>query len=352
MHKSVYSSPIVVNYAPVIPYSPGIIACSGHGECRNNPTYTCECSDGWTGADCSERVCPKDLAWFGLPEADNKAHLATYLECSGVGLCDRSTGMCSCNLGFTGSACSRLACPGINADTPEGCNGHGRCVDMYTLAKINTKNGVLQNYTYGTIPNNPHTWDANRVFGCECDEGYEGYDCSLNTCPTGDDPLTRGQYDEQQILSCTDSDAEGSIVLTFRDAVTTPLLPTATTQQVKRALEALTTIEEVVVETVDPSATDSLCTTSGNQFIITFLTERGNLPMITSVMQNIDSFTITEYAAGGKENFVCSGRGLCNHETGQCECFVGYGSSDGKGGAGSKRDCGYPQPIAGVSLAE
>eukprot|EP01031_Cornospumella_fuschlensis_P038707 gene38706-47059_t len=45
----------------LIQFCPGIIACSGHGECRNNPTYTCECSDGWTGADCSERICPKDL---------------------------------------------------------------------------------------------------------------------------------------------------------------------------------------------------------------------------------------------------------------------------------------------------
>jgi len=83
----------------LIQYCPGIIACSGHGECTGNPKYTCVCSDGWTGADCSERLCPEDLAWFQLPEVDNKAHLTTYAECSNVGICDRSTGICQCNIG-------------------------------------------------------------------------------------------------------------------------------------------------------------------------------------------------------------------------------------------------------------
>lgn len=35
---------------------PGIIACSGHGQCLGNPTYKCRCSDGWSGSDCGEQV--------------------------------------------------------------------------------------------------------------------------------------------------------------------------------------------------------------------------------------------------------------------------------------------------------
>ena len=57
---------------------------------------------GWTGADCSEKLCPFDLSWFAYPEADNVAHLSTYAECSNQGLCDRITGKCSCTTGFTG----------------------------------------------------------------------------------------------------------------------------------------------------------------------------------------------------------------------------------------------------------
>ena len=39
-------------------------------------------------------------------------------------------------------------------------------------------------YTYTNI------WDANKIFGCDCDERYYGSDCSLRNCPVGDDPLT------------------------------------------------------------------------------------------------------------------------------------------------------------------
>ena len=34
------------------------------------------------------------------------------------------------------------------------------------------------------------------------DEGYHGYDCSLRSCPEGDDPGTWAQKTEQQIIQC------------------------------------------------------------------------------------------------------------------------------------------------------
>eukprot|EP01038_Epipyxis_sp_PR26KG_P010435 gene10435-14018_t len=325
-----------------IQYCPGEIACSGHGNCLQNPTYRCECSSGWTGSDCSDRLCPKDLAWFALPESDHTAHLSTYAECSNAGLCERSSGTCICNEGFTGAACSRLTCPGASSDT-DGCSGHGQCLDMNSLAALATVNGVLGGFTYGDTPNKPSTWDATRVFGCYCDSGYAGYDCSLYICPYGDDPDTRNQLDEKQIISCTDSDGSGNIVLKFREQSTASISPTATTAEVKSAIESLSTIGEVAVEVYEDDDSDQLCTSSGviNQFVITFLTDHSDLPLIQITSQDVDSIDIKQYVAGTKENKVCSGRGICDETTGICQCFEGYGSSNGKGGSGSLRDCGY-----------
>ena len=89
-----------------------------------------------------------------------------------------------------------MSCPGGN--TP--CSAQGQCLDMKSLASLATVNGELvktvtsagtiTGYDYGSIPDNPLTWDFNRIKGCLCDKGFGGYDCSLYTCPFGDDPST------------------------------------------------------------------------------------------------------------------------------------------------------------------
>ena len=46
------------------------------------------------------------------------------------------------------------------------------------------------------------------VYGCNCDEGWEGADCSLQTCIRSDDPLTSvdgngaEQVNEMQFIEC------------------------------------------------------------------------------------------------------------------------------------------------------
>lgn len=324
---------------------PGAISCSGHGECAESPTYKCSCSDGWTGSDCSQRTCPTDVSWFTKPSADDEAHISEDVECSDMGACDRDSGVCTCDTGFTGAACQTLTCPG-EADL---CNGHGECLDMTTLATLATVNGELAGYTYGATPNDPDTWDGLKVFGCFCDDEYTGYDCSLRTCPYGDDPLTTQQLDERQIISCTDTDSSGTISFTFREeTTTTTILPTATTTEVKALIETLSTTGTVYVDVVTDGNSDSLCTASGNQFSVTFSTEHGDLPLLKATVQNVDSLVITEEQAGTKEMIECSGRGICNTATGDCECFSGFGSSDGAGAEGSKGDCGYTEPIVAL----
>eukprot|EP00985_Skeletonema_marinoi_P026896 scaffold21272_cov73-Skeletonema_marinoi.AAC.1 len=45
--------------------------------------------------------------------------------------------------------------------------------------------------------------------------------------------------------------------------------------------------------------------------------------------------------------YSCSNKGLCDHSTGLCKCFAGWGSSDGSGSYGPKNDCGRRQSLRG-----
>jgi len=96
-----------------------------------------------------------------------------YTECSSRGTCDYAEGVCNCFTGFEGKACRRATCP-------NDCSGHGRCL---------TNEEVDFMYTSHT-PFNDQFWDKDLTQQCVCDRGYEGYDCSLRSCPVGDDPTT------------------------------------------------------------------------------------------------------------------------------------------------------------------
>ncbi|KAF4034622.1 EGF-like domain [Phytophthora infestans] len=51
--------------------------------------------------------------------------------------------------------------------------------------------------------------------GCVCDANYEGHDCSMRSCPRGDDPLTPNQYDMVQAIILDKAGGEG--YLTYYD---------------------------------------------------------------------------------------------------------------------------------------
>lgn len=214
---------------------PGSTQCSGHGFC-NSGTFRCSCSSGWTGGDCSMRVCPTGRSWFDIPSGPNTAH-TTWATCSNMGICDTSAGKCSCRLNYFGEACEFMGCGG---GTSAPCNGHGRCMSMSELALWSTVNGDNAGVTYGSDPNNQFTWDATRVYGCNCDYGYTGYDCTQRVCPKGDDPVTFDQNDEIQIMQCfADS---GSFKLKFRQMVTSLIPANASSLVLQTILSALPTV--------------------------------------------------------------------------------------------------------------
>lgn len=208
--------------------------CSGHGNCVMR---VCHCWEGWQGADCSERTCPADLAWFDRAIETDVAH--ENVECSNMGTCDRETGTCVCRDGFHGRACSRLACP-------NDCSQHGVCQDMGHYASVKDP-GEGEVYRYDDV------WDSGKVFGCNCDEGFFGPDCSLRHCPRGDDPFTGTAIDpsgvqrnEVQTFTCR-ADA-GYFTLSFRGATTAHVYHDDTLADLKEKLLALPTLTAAAVE--------------------------------------------------------------------------------------------------------
>lgn len=342
---------------------PGELACSGHGVCTKS-TYSCKCSQTWQGGDCSERVCPSGLSWFNYPTAANTAH-NVYSECSDMGTCDRTAGTCSCKDGYFGDACEKMVCGG---GAGNACSGHGACLSMYDLAVYADNNGDATDFTYGLDPNNAYTWDAKRIHGCLCDPTWGTYDCSLRTCPLGDDPATYDDVQEVQAIQCTAVD--GTMTLTFRQKTTSAISFDATASQVKTALEALTTIDSVDVEYTTGT---TLCTSDGtNTATVKFFVPSGDVPPMTfdtsllrlSSLVDVGSGTPVILAADGcatgvstglctysvkgtTESVECSNRGLCDTDTGECACFTGWTSSDGRGGSGQRPDCGHRIPKYG-----
>jgi len=199
--------------------------CSGHGHCEIDDV--CKCYDNWgvglslDSGDCSDRICPFELAWVETPVKINLVDSAAkndvgyfhrYAECANRGICDRSTGNCECFDGYEGKGCQRTTCP-------NDCSGHGTCeyiedlryravwadyVDSsYSLDHPAPIKGEHVNWekqnnsqwfpesTFRSLPAKIpfHDWDKGKTRGCVCDAQYADVDCSKRMCPYGTDVL-------------------------------------------------------------------------------------------------------------------------------------------------------------------
>ena len=348
---------------------PGEVQCSGHGVCPTDGTFKCQCEIGWTSGDCSERLCPTGKAWFDYPSADNEAHL-TDVECSNMGVCDVSTGMCTCFPGFFGQACEFMSCGGT-AEAP--CFGHGQCKTLTELAPYTKVNGEITGYTYGEDPNNKLTWDGHRIHHCVCDHGYSGYDCSLRTCPTGDDPVTWDQKPERKVFQCKAH--SGDFVLKFRESITPAIATTVNEKEFISLFNTMPTVDTPIIQFVRANTTtngtyaaptETICNEDGYTYIvIDFIRNHADLPPLrvhsNELLKSDGTAGILKFFESGDEPWdgkgalvswdgdteddVCSNRGLCNTDSGECVCFAGSYSSDGAGGRGTRPDCGYVENV-------
>ena len=160
----------------------------------------CQCYEGWgvglshDSGDCSDRVCPYEIAWVDRPNQNGEHH--KYAECAGAGICDRTTGDCNCFPGFEGKGCRRTSCP-------NGCSGHGTCQYIEDMGYDSTSTDYYSSSTAATaadpksgsfLPQSEKTftyygWDKHKSTGCMCDPGFTDYDCSKLACPYATDVM-------------------------------------------------------------------------------------------------------------------------------------------------------------------
>jgi len=341
-------------------------SCSGHGTCAENDV--CVCYQNWgmgdeASGDCSQMYCPFEYAFVDAPDMDGKVH--KYLECSGKGLCDRSTGDCECFEGYTGKGCQRTSCP-------NDCSGHGTCEYIeeltfgstpgeYVSAKTTSEISATEAVTFSVID---EAWDAHKSMACLCDAGYIDVDCSRRMCPKGNDvfdtrlDLTDSVVYQVQTITLSGAGTDGagtgaayadiqgdSFALTFVSTLnetytTIPIVLPALAADLETAVQsALMGLPNGVIDQVTVSATTGASTTllvtfdgatvEGKQNLLIVEADAcadGCTPKITGLdLESVSvSALVTESTISDYNNYECGRRGKCDYDSGICECFEGY----------------------------
>ena len=329
--------------------------CSGHGTCDCTGTgQKCVCYDNWgmgmahDSGDCSDRICPFELAWVDTPQQNGLRH--RYSECAGRGTCNRETGECECFDGYEGKGCQRTVCP-------NDCSGHGTCeyLDDLTFGAVEfdyRHKEFLQEslgYTY-------YGWDRRKTRGCVCDPEYADVDCSKRMCPYGNDvmdhrdDLTRDtRYQTQRISFYRDDGVsnldDSTYALTFKSKLnetftTIPLVFKSTNllgmaNEIESALHQLPngvidgvhvhcglTTNELVV-----NVTFTGDSNQGRQHLLTvedYSCGAGCTPRLTGIAVSPLTSNVTMINDADHNSFECGRRGKCDYETGICQCFEGF----------------------------
>jgi hypothetical protein len=250
---------------------------------------------------------------------------------------------------------------------------------MKSLAlKRRTNSSDLAPVTYGSRHHNSKTWDADMRYGCYAEEAGYVYtnpsapstsslssyhplpnyspslvptDLSEFLCPYGFDILATDDPPVIEIQTIQCRALSGSFYLSFHNFKSSLIDVNLTLSEFETLLE--TTLGSIGDITVTSSTNNrNICNGIGSASTIEieFLTELSDQPLLvmTESIDNplsVDSgsveFIITETQSGSGRYLECSGKGICNRKTGDCECWPNWGSSDGRGNQGIRGDCGF-----------
>jgi hypothetical protein len=225
--------------------------CSNQGMCDRG-SGECECFDGYSGIDCGSTNCPDDCSGNGrcmsiaemaraapvlsgnTIEVERGSHFVSteltpdvavgdtvYLgeqanfdsatAYTVTGVVSKQPQRCADANGIIGDGGSHKSETTCNAATDCGANSpaNTQCVWQNVVALGNQGFTVSPRaqkslpfgsalYTVG----NYNLWDANKIAGCVCDDGFSGHNCGSMKCPAGADPLdVTGEYKENSYSS-------------------------------------------------------------------------------------------------------------------------------------------------------
>ena len=243
--------------------------CSGHGVCSGEP-------GSWHTCRCFVRVEYEDWgAWAATSVDAATAGTAGYID----GVSSFEGGLVEVREhvpAFTGPDCSEKTCPqGMQwAAPPHAPHDHTSRVECSGVGKCDRKLGV-----------------------CVCPEPYTGVGCRFTTCPN--DCSGHGKCYSQAEIARQNSHYgdQRDAAMMFATPHTSGATSSYTGAMYHRAWDSLINFG---------------CVCDGLYF------------GADCSLKRCPSSEDTMGGKGAAQGRACSGRGLCNHETGHCTCFRGY----------------------------